>query len=51
MKESRSKNEAAAIMCQCLVKVQNFVRRAKKQVQAESSTSIVNVASTSNIDP
>ena len=51
MKESRKKNEAAVILCQCRVKVQNFVRRAKKQVQAESSTSMENVASTSNIDP
>ena len=51
MKESRKKNEAAAIMCQCHVKVHNFVRRAKKQVQAESSTSMENVASTSNVDP
>ena len=50
MKKSRNKNEAAATMCQCYVKVQNFVRRAKKQVQAESSTSMVNKASTSNID-
>ena len=51
MKESRKKNEAEAIMCQGRVKVQNFVRSAKKQVQAESSTSIDNFASTSNVDP